>query len=138
MKLGFTGTRDGMTAKQYQTVVHLIGTLKPDVVIHGDCIGADQQFHEIIDKIRKFNSVPTIRILPGTVAKKRAHCNGDIIDPPQPPLARNREIAHLCDKLIACPKESAEQLRSGTWSTIRYARLANKTVYLVIPNGEIR
>jgi glycerol-3-phosphate cytidylyltransferase-like family protein len=41
-----------MTAKQYQTVVKLIGELKPDVVLHGDCKGSDEEFHKIVEKIR--------------------------------------------------------------------------------------
>jgi hypothetical protein len=81
---------------------------------------------------------PVIRILPPRSEQLRAFCKGDIIDPQDDYNIRNRKIANYSDKLIATPKESTEQLRSGTWTTIRYARLANKIVYIIVPNGDIR
>lgn len=139
MKISFTGTREGMTSKQHDTVKRIIKDLQPDMVIHGDCVGADEEFHNIIIGIRGFTgSTPVIRTLPPSNEKYRANCNADIIDPPQDYLKRDRELAELCDRLIACPKESNERLRSGTWSTVRYARIRGKIIYLVLPNGEYR
>ena len=40
------------------------------------------------------------------------------------------------DILIATPKEKEEQLRSGTWATIRYAKKTKKIVFLVYPDGK--
>ena len=53
------------------------------------------------------------------------------------PLARNRIIAARCDALLACPAEPDEQLRSGTWSTIRYARKAGKPITIIRPDGGV-
>ena len=45
---------------------------------------------------------------------------------------RNKDIVNSCDILIACPENDKEVIRSGTWSTIRYAKKINKTVLLFV------
>lgn len=47
-------------------------------------------------------------------------------------------IAETCDRLLAFPNESWEANRSGTWTTVRYARAAGKPVTLVLPDGTVR
>lgn len=47
------------------------------------------------------------------------------------PLARNRRIVAAVDVLIAAPETDREELRSGTWATIRYARAAGKPVVML-------
>jgi hypothetical protein len=39
--------------------------------------------------------------------------------------------------LIATPSTDDEQLRSGTWATVRYARKAKKRIKLIFPNEKI-
>lgn len=142
MILGFTGTQSGMTPKQIDTVTKLVNELRPDLVVHGDCIGADYDFNNIC--IRARGSVtetrpPRIRLRPSTIEHKRAYCEGyNEIMPSKEPLSRNKDIVNDCDKLIATPVEDKEQLRSGTWSTVRYAKRVGKVVYLVLPDGSIR
>jgi len=140
MIIGFTGTREGMTSKQYQTVVRLLGELKPDTVVHGDCYGSDTDFHKICMKIKGGilgNNPPSIVIRPSNLST-RAHNDGaDIIHPEKAPLNRDLDIAQNCDKLIATPRQDTEVLRSGTWTTIRYARRFGKVIYIVKTNGEI-
>ena len=46
MKLGFTGTRRGMTSDQQIRVTLLVAELGPKEAHHGDCVGADAEFHE--------------------------------------------------------------------------------------------
>jgi hypothetical protein len=43
MTLGFTGTQRGMTAHQQERVRALLRAYKPDLFIHGGCVGADDQ-----------------------------------------------------------------------------------------------
>jgi hypothetical protein len=135
MTLGFTGTQDGMTIKQGESVLHLLKSLKPEMVIHGDCIGSDKQFHDIV---RGWNSACIIKVYPSTISKKRAGCDADIIMPIKAPLERNVLIVADCQRLIVCPKETTPVIRSGTWSTWRKARNTGKVIYLVVPNGEVR
>ena len=42
--LGFTGTRNGMTAQQKNTVTEIVKMKNPIFVVHGDCEGADTDF----------------------------------------------------------------------------------------------
>lgn len=138
MILSFTGTQEGMTFKQMDQVRRLLEELTPTMVIHGDCIGADSEFHSIVDTWRKKNGIYIpIKIYPSDNEKKRANCDSDIIMPQKPPLERNRDIALEGDRLLACPKEMIPIIRSGTWTTIRNAKKFGKIVYIVYPNGKV-
>jgi predicted Rossmann fold nucleotide-binding protein DprA/Smf involved in DNA uptake len=142
MNIGFTGTRRGMTAKQVSSVTDLINQLKPDKVIHGACYGADYDFHDICIKARGGYTVsrpPLIELYPSDIENTVADCRGfDISNPQLPPLERNKRIVNASDRLIATPREFEEVLRSGTWSTIRYAKKVGKIVYIVQPDGDIK
>jgi len=138
MILSYTGTREGMTAKQYETVRRLVHELKPTIAIHGDCMGGDSEFHKIIVEWKKIQ--PCILKLYPSSSKTRAYNEDwDIIMPVEAPLVRDRYIAQEGDRLIGAPKQMIEVPRSGTWTTIRYAKWKfNKIVYIVYPNGEVR
>lgn len=125
MIVGFTGTQVGMTDAQVRALSEWIDTSDIAEVHHGDCVGADQQFHEIV---RLLKPDAKIHIHPPTNSSKRAFCSGDVLDPPRDYLDRNQDIVDACDTLLATPKEMTEQLRSGTWATIRRARKAGKTI----------
>lgn len=135
MKIGFTGTRRGMTRLQAQEVFELLAirfspSLPPREVHHGDCIGADAEAHAIAEKC----SYMTIAHPASDVAKKfRANTKATYVYEPQPALRRNHDIVDLCDVLIACPGEMHEILRSGTWATIRYAKSVGKDVRIIYP-----
>jgi hypothetical protein len=62
----------------------------------------------------------------------RSFCESTNILKPKPFLDRNKDIVNSCDILIACPENDIEVLRSGTWSTIRYAKKINKPVLLFV------
>ena len=110
MNIGFTGTRRGMSPRQLDDLRtylrNRMGTLH-----HGDAVGADRQAEEIASSYGY-----VIRAYPAV----RGH-----------ELERNRVIVAACDLLIAAPYEDDEILRSGTWATVRYARVAHKTVILL-------
>ena len=46
--------------------------------------------------------------------------------PQKPYLERNRNIVDNTTMLVAFPNNNKELLKSGTWSTIRYAKKRNK------------
>lgn len=117
MRIGFTGTQAGMSQKQLETLRELFSTTNVEEFHHGDCIGSDADAHDIA-------AAMSIRIFmhPPKQEKKRAWKVGDYIYTPKEYLERNHDIVNAVDYLIAAPKRNTEELRSGTWATIRYAR----------------
>jgi len=134
MRVGFTGTQRGMTEKQKNKVRDLFILLAATEFHHGDCIGADAHAHDIFKCCRKQRIV----LHPPTIPDKRAFCSAHHSLPPLPYLDRNKEIVLSTDLLIATPGEPDEQLRSGTWSTIRFARKQGRPLYIVLPDGSTR
>ena len=129
--LGFTGTRSGMKEPQRKTVEAILWMLKPKEVHHGDCIGADAQFHEIARKLH-------LRILvhPPDNPALRANCLGGIDLMPKPYRDRNVDIVQQSDFLLAAPS-GPELDRSGTWMTVRIAKGLRKLVYVIYPEGNV-
>jgi len=130
MKQGFTGTRRGMTDHQKWRFGHSIGIIQPVEFHHGDCIGADSDAHDIVREV-----CPNCKIVihPCNLENQRAFKQGDVILEPKPPLERNKTIVEVCDGMIATPGELEEQLRSGTWATIRYARKMMRPMMIMFP-----
>ena len=128
MKVGFTGTRFGMSYKQKEALSNLLYETLDEEFHHGDCLGADYEADSIA---RKWGY--EIVIHPPEDKKYRAFCaqSGDTVWEPAPYLERNRDIVDSTDKLIAAPKSGKEELRSGTWATIRYARKMGKEVVIL-------
>ncbi len=132
---GFTGTRNGITQQQRDAFRDTIILLEIDEFHHGDCIGADYMAHGTIKEI---NTNIKVIIHPPSYAKYRANCKGNVILTQKPYLDRNKDIVDHSNILIATPGEFKEKLRSGTWSTIRYARKKNKPIYIVMPDGKVK
>lgn len=134
-KIGFTGTRKGMTYAQLQEVRGFLVTLKDDLrlkAVHGDCVGADEEFHKICRDIDIW-----VQQRPCTRTEFRAYTDAPELEGPQEPLLRNRRIVRGCDVLLACPHTMTEQGHGGTWYTIREGRRKNKQVVIVYPDGTI-
>lgn len=129
--VSFTGTQEGMTEAQKKTFRKVIKELNPKAFIHGDCIGADEQAHKIV---REELPECIIAIRPCTIEHKRAFTDGHQLAEPEAPLDRNKKIANDGKILVATPK-GWEELRSGTWSTIRYARKTKKPRIIIYPKG---
>jgi predicted Rossmann fold nucleotide-binding protein DprA/Smf involved in DNA uptake len=143
MIIGFTGTRFGLTPAQGAALADVV--LRPACYyaerhLNGGCRGADR---EMFAYLLGLDGV--IEVLPGSVEQaawaeeQRASLLGRryIIHEVEPYLARDLKIALRCNRLIACPGTATEQLRSGTWATVRYARKAGKPITLVLPDGQV-
>ena len=133
--VGFTGTQRGMTPPQRAAVMRLLrGMAGLHILHHGDCIGADAEAHAGALALGW-----SIVVHPPIVVAKRAWCTGPSCEvlPPAPYLTRNQHIVDASLLVIATPGEPVEQLRSGTWATIRYARRQRKQVMIVPPDGAI-
>jgi len=133
MTIGFTGTRRGMTDYQKASVHQFLRNKKPHTVHHGDCAGADEQFHDIARSLGI-----RIEVHPPKDDSWAAYCQGDLQHAPRPYLQRNRDIVDASDMLLACPKTGKEQLRSGTWATVRYAEGKGIPVRAVGPRDLLR
>lgn len=125
--VGFTGTRRGMTEAQKHTVTDLLRGA--DWLDHGDCVGSDVDAHEIARGLGI-----QVCIHPPISERFRAHCVGDFVHIPLDYIWRNRRIVMDTWWLIATP-ERPEERRSGTWSTVRYARRIGRRVVVVMPDG---
>jgi hypothetical protein len=72
-------------------------------------------------------------IHPPAIETQRAFKAAAEIRAAKPYLVRNKYIVRETALLISAPAEPAEQLRSGTWSTVRYARRIGRQVCLLTP-----
>lgn len=130
---GFTGSRHGMTEAQ-RNIVDLLLSGQVTCVHHGDCVGADAQFHDIAEA-RGIEIV----IHPPVDDRLRAFKQAtEYTWAPRPYLERNRDIVDDSDYLIATPAEDVDPGKGGTWYTIRYARDAGKPVVVVLPDGSLQ
>jgi len=128
--IGFTGTQQGMTQKQKDALFVILRDCGTDFIFHhGDCLGADEEAHEIV---RPFQG-NWIVIHPPINEIKRAWFHGDEILKSKEYLVRNHDIVDACEVLIAAPKTDDEELRSGTWATVRYARKQRRVVIILSP-----
>ena len=118
-----------MNKKQIRSLKSVLKVIQPGEVHHGDCINADAQFDAICQEFEI-----KIVIHPPTNTIHRAWCDGPLttILEPKPYILRNHDIVDACSTLIAGPHRP-EYIRSGTWSTVRYARKQNRTVIIVEP-----
>jgi hypothetical protein len=110
---------------------------------HGGCMGADSQAHNAVC-VYSHNRQTVVHVHPSNLAKTQARDDwGSITDGLRivvaqryAPLLRNRHIvdaAASTGMLIAAPRTLDEELRSGTWSAIRYARKEGVPVCLLDP-----
>jgi hypothetical protein len=130
--LGFTGTRRGLTATQRRVVEEVLLSWLPPEIHHGDFVGADAEFHEMVREL-----IPDARIIihPPQNPRSRAFCKGDEYQPERPHLVRSKDIVSASHLLLAAPGESTE---SATWSTIRQARQASIWMRIVLPDEETK
>lgn len=134
LEISFTGSRTGMTDQQKLAVDEkLVG--KPSQVNHGDCIGADAEFHQIMYK--KWEDNLRIDTFPGHIERYRAFCQPARVHRSRNTLERNRLIVMLAEVLVTTPKSEQEKISSGTWYTMEYAQERNVPIVVVWPNGRI-
>jgi len=134
-KIGFTGTQFGLTKKQHQVLGGLLDVANraiQSVFHHGSCIGADTTAHKIAEKIGL-----RIVVHPPLNESKMTKLAGDEVRPAKDYLDRNHDIVDETDWLIACPKTKAEEQRSGTWATVRYAKKKGKQIMIIYPDGGV-
>lgn len=139
MNVGFTGTQEGMTDSQKESVTLLLKAASDlewifgePVFHHGDCIGSDAEADEIARELGY-----AIVVHPPLRNEKRAFVPADGVTyrKPKDYLDRNQDIVDETDLLLATPQGFEEERRSGTWATIRRSRGRNMRTIIVWPDG---
>lgn len=103
-----------------------------DVLHHGDCKGADAEAHWIAKHLYGKYTVchPPIK------SRTRAFTTpNDEVRPQYDYITRDHHIVDESQFLIGVSKSMTELIRSGTWTTIRYARKKNKPILILWPDG---
>jgi hypothetical protein len=133
-RIGFTGTRYGMTEVQRASVIALVEEFEPVGIEghHGDCIGADREFHYAVVLCGG-----RVVLHPPTNPDHRAYCMAHETRPEFPYMRRNKNIVDAVELMIAGPCEMREQERGGTWRTIQLARKAKRPLLIVWPDGRV-
>ena len=131
--IGFSGTRDNINEKQKNALRNVLNYYNATEFHHGDCVGADSEFHDIVAQLLGAKII----IHPPINNVLRAFKNSDNIMIEKDYLQRNRDIVDVSDLIIAIPKELREQKKSGTWATIRYARKIKVPVIMIAAGGEV-
>ena len=132
MILGVTGSRDGMNDVQLSKLIEFLNDHNIIELHHGDCVGVDKICFEQASK----REVKTISHPPNK-DRLRAFCKNDEIRQIKDYIQRNRDIVDECDYLIAFPNTNQEIIRSGTWATIRYARICDRELKIFYPDGRV-
>lgn len=139
IRIGFTGTRKGLTLPQEKSLKGLLGKLKKKhdiTAAHQGCaIGADEVFALAADALGIAVKGHPSNLESQTSERALLVCD-EVFDP-MPPLVRNRMMVDRVQLLIACPAEMEEQARGGTWSTIRYARKLSRLMAICWPDGSL-
>ena len=116
MIIGVTGSRNWASQHAIDRLCDFL--IENDVTEfhHGDCVGWDH----IAWGFANAYGAKTVAH-PPDIDTFRAFTKSNIVLPPKPYLDRNKDIVNSVDFLIAAP-DGPEKVRSGTWSTIRYAK----------------
>ena len=135
MKVGFTGTRKGVTQPQWEALEQVLLSLPnvADEFHHGDCVGADAEADEVAHDLGLY-----VVIHPPVDEALRAFCRyADETRPAKTHFARNRDIVNETEALVATPGTMEEEAFGGTWYTINYARKRGKPIVIVWPDGSV-
>lgn len=139
VKLGFTGTRKGMTIAQVATVRDILEHFYvPDTdseFHHGNCVGSDEEALMLANAIGYWTVAHPAK---GLDKYQISVFLSDEARNYRVPLSRNRNIVDETEYLIAAPLEAVEPKPArgqGTWSTVRYAR--PRPLVIVWPDGTV-
>ena len=124
-----------MTPRQKDQVRLILEVLAVSEAHHGDCLGADADFHKLVQEVSFTKGLnATIVVHPPSNSKYRAYLKGQEEYSPMPYLERDRDIVDDTQILVATP-DGPEKQRSGTWYTVRYARNLERPILVVYPDG---
>lgn len=142
MKIGFTGTRSGMTPEQITSVAQIFDNYLCIELHHGACVGADQ---DAVAILKDDDYAYYIIAHPGISAGSRTGENPHLsqralklsceVRETKTHFTRNRDIVNETDLLIACPPCEPMPDSGGTAYTVNYAKKCGKPFVIVYPSG---
>lgn len=132
--VGFTGTSIGMNDTQARGVRNMLLEIIPNVAHHGMCKGADANFHWIVRNM--FGAFCRIEGHPPINKINADMVPVDVMHPDKDYIVRDKDIVDAADVMLATPF-CPEIRRSGTWTTVRYARKREKPTIIFMPDGQI-
>jgi hypothetical protein len=147
MKVGFTGTRNGMTPDQRKAFIDIVADAPIDQFHHGACVGADTDAVVALSFIRR----ETCRIIahPGKSAKGGENddlsflaieLSNEVLEA-KTHFARNRDIVAHAELMIACPCHAdpiTTTTRGGTAYTVMQARSRSRELWIIRPDGSLK
>ena len=148
MRVGFTGTRVGLTDQQLAWLYAQLESGLVSEAHHGACTGADAAVHQAVLDLADDRLRPSvIHVWPPTNPRYRAEecliklSGRVVIHPEMPYLERNREIVNATAGLVALPLQNEQPASSmewgGTWYTVNFAERMNRPVTICYPNGVV-
>lgn len=129
MKVGITGTREGMNEHQFAQVQEFLSQFPAGTEFHhGDCVGVDVEAAMVARELG-------YRIIahPGPAGDLQAGHDSDEIREHLTHFKRNRNIVDETDMLMVVPLQNKHQSFGGTWYTHDYAVKKNKPVTIFYP-----
>lgn len=139
INISFTGSRKGMTNRQKDTLEFILKHLTyhhpSDLNFHhGGAVGADEEAHDIALQMPNLICC----VYPAGEERYNYWRNEKagykiVFYWKEDPLDRNEDIVRAGNILFAAPRERAEVLRSGTWSTIRLCKKKKKRCIILDP-----
>jgi hypothetical protein len=140
MVWGFTGTRHGITDAQLGWLYSELEDLRPAVVHHGACTGADLAVHQacldIEIPVHVWPPINTAFLAPQCIQAHRLVT----IHPAMHYLPRDREIVKNATVLKALPRQESQpdpMQWGGTWYTVDFAQRVYKPVDICYPSGRV-
>jgi hypothetical protein len=118
---------------QERSLGQLLLDLGATALHHGCCVGADAQAHTLARTL----GLRVVGHPPVNQSKMAADLDCDEWREPEPYLDRNHTIVDETAVLLATPEKMREELRSGTWATVRYCRTVGRALYVHWPNGAV-
>ena len=138
MKIGITGTREGMSEYQVREVYDILNRINTNCRTHdvkpsfhhGDCLGVDVEAAAIAKSLGY-----TINGHPPSASNMRGFFQSDFNCEPAGYLQRDRAIVDTCDFLLVVPLQMEWQPKGGTWYTHDYAAKKNKPLVVIFPRA---
>src|SRR5271168_5416422 len=130
-KVGFTGTHKGALPIQLANAKEKLRLLKEegfDEFHHGACIGADEQVAKIAKDLGfKVVAHPGLAKDPTNMLFRSEWSENDEILEAKNFIERDHDIVNATEVMLATPLTFEETTRSGTWTTVRYAKAQGRT-----------